>query len=92
MQNDDDALSITSTQPDGITTVQVNAAENVQTNKPPSLNNYEKAQWFLMGWMAVLTLLVFAAYFTSRDVRVLLGGTIVAIAVGFVYAYYFKRK
>jgi hypothetical protein len=45
----------------------------------------------LVVWTAVLTLLVFWAYYLKGDIRVLLGGTVVAVAVWQVYSYYFKK-
>jgi hypothetical protein len=48
-----------------------------------------KIRIFLVGWTAVLTLLVFVAYLCTQDIHVLLGGTTAAIAVTFVYRYYF---
>ncbi len=47
---------------------------------------------FLVIWTAILTLLIIVAYLYTKDIRVLLGGTVVAIAVTFVYAYYFRQR
>ena len=52
----------------------------------------ELIRGFLVGWTALLTLLLLLAYLVTRDIRVLNGGTIIALAVGFVYAYYFRLR
>lgn len=53
---------------------------------------YDKIRIFLVGWMALLTIIVFIAYIITRDVVVLLGTTIVGIAVSSVFAYFFSRS
>jgi hypothetical protein len=63
-------------------------------NAPPvkrALSIEERIRTFLVIWTSVLTLLIIIAYLITKDIRVLFGGTVVAIAVSFVYAYYFRR-
>ena len=52
----------------------------------------ERIRAFLVIWTSVLTLLIIIAYLITKDSRVLFGGTVVAIAVSFVYAYYFRHR
>ena len=61
-----------------------------ENHSPPSID--DKVRWFLVAWTALLTLLVFIAYLDTKDIRVLFSGTIVAIAVWFVYSFYFHKK
>jgi hypothetical protein len=56
------------------------------------LHNEERIRTFLVIWTSVLTLLIIIAYLITKDIRVLFGGTVVAIAVSFVYAYYFRHR
>lgn len=57
-----------------------------------TLSIEERIRAFLVAWTSVLTLLIIIAYLITKDIRVLFGGTVVAIAVSFVYAYYFRRR
>jgi hypothetical protein len=58
-----------------------------------SVRTDDKMRCFLAAWAAVLTLLVFVAYFQTGDIRVLAGGTtLVGVVVTIVYLYYFPRK
>jgi hypothetical protein len=64
---------------------------NIPSNSPQVNSLYDKIRIFLVGWMALLTLIVFLTYLVTRDISVLLGTTIVGIAVSSVFAYFFRR-
>jgi len=60
--------------------------------KKRTSSSQERMRTFLAIWTAILTLLIIIAYLDTKDIRVLLASTVVAIAVGYVYAFYFRRR
>lgn len=58
--------------------------------EPP--NNDDKVREFLAKCTVILMILDLSTYLITRDITVLLGGTIIAVAVGLVFQYYFKRQ
>jgi hypothetical protein len=65
--------------------------QSVPSDSPQLNSLYDKIRIFLVGWMALLTIIVFLTYLVTRDIGVLLGTTIVGIAVSSVFAYFFRR-
>lgn len=52
----------------------------------------EHIRWFLVMWAALLSLLAFVAFFVTKDIRMVLGGTFAGGALLLVYRYYFPRR
>ena len=67
-------------------------ATNSRTSNPSKISlNDERIRLFLVVWTALLMFVVLVVFALTRDAAVLLGSTVVGIAVPFVFAYYFRR-
>jgi len=59
---------------------------------PPDPPDDSTIRWFLVRWTVVFILLTFIGYFITRDLALLLTGTVIWLAVSYVYAFYFARR
>jgi hypothetical protein len=59
---------------------------------PRPSNKDDEVRQFLARSTIVLIILDLGAYLLTRDITLLLGGTVIASIAGLVFTYYFKRE